>query len=229
MTAGKTYNVEYRLELENGSVMAYTVEINKDTLVSKAAMPESLPDWTRLDNEQCKGCELADSEYCPIAVRLVNPVQRFSGLVSHTRVTTTVVTPERTYSKEVDVQDALRSLFGLIMATSGCPSMQPFKYMARYHLPFSSIEETIYRITSTYLLRQWFRHDKEPAIPVDLGEIEKLYNTVQALNEGMARRLKSATFADGAVNAIVILSAYSSLIPIMISKELAKLRSMFSA
>jgi hypothetical protein len=229
MTQGKYYTVEYRLELENGSVITYTVEINKETLISKVVMPEALPDWTRLDNEQCSQCAFADSEYCPIAIRLVNPVQRFSGLVSHTRVTATVVTPERTYMKQVDVQDALRSLFGLIMATSGCPSMQPFKYMARYHLPFSSIEETISRITSTYLLRQWFRHEKEPSIPVNLGEIEGLYNTVQSLNEGMARRLKGATFADGAVNAIVILSAYSSLIPIMISKELAKLKSLFSA
>ena len=134
------YKVEYRLELENGSVVSHTIEIDRKTLISRAAVTDSLPEWTKLEHEKCAQCTLKDSEYCPIAVRLVTPVERFSELVSCNRVTTTVVTPERTYVKSGDVQDALRSMFGLIMATSGCPSMQPFKYMARYHLPFASLE-----------------------------------------------------------------------------------------
>ena len=84
----------------------------------------------------------------------MEPLKQFGTIHSHTEVTTTVVTPERTYVQQGHAQEALRSLFGLIMATSGCPLMLPFKYMARYHLPFSTIEETISRITSTYLLRQ---------------------------------------------------------------------------
>jgi hypothetical protein len=155
-------------------------------------------------------------------------VRQFGGLLSHTPTVTTVVTPERTYVKKVDVQDALRSLFGLIMATSGCPLMQPFRYMARYHLPFASLEETVSRITSTYLMRQLFRHPGEKMLPVDLKEIENLYSTIQSLNEGMARRLKSVTNGDGSLNAIVILSTYSSLIPIIIDEELQKLKPLFA-
>lgn len=223
----KTYAVNYRLEMDNGAAISYDVEISKDTLQSRAIVPDVLPEWTRMDKDKCSHCSLADSEHCPVAVRLVNPVQRFGALVSHTPVTATVVTPERTYVKRVDVQEALRSLFGLIMATSGCPSMQPFKFMARYHLPFASIEETISRITATYLLRQMFKHPGRLELPIDLKEIEHLYNTIQTINESMARRLRESTIADGAVNAIVILSAYSSLIPVVIEKELESLKPLF--
>jgi len=223
----KTYTVNYRLEMENGSDISYDVEISKDNFVSRAIVPDTLPEWTRMDKNKCAGCTLADSEHCPVAVRLVNPVQRFGGLVSHAPVTTTVVTPERTYMKRVDVQDALRSLFGLIMATSGCPSMKPFKYMARYHLPFASIEETISRITSTYLLRQMFKHPGVLELPIDLREIEQLYSTMQTINESMVKRLRESTLSDGALNAIVILSAYSSLIPVVIKKELDSLKTLF--
>ncbi len=221
------YNIDYQLELENGSVLSQRIEIHKDFQVSRLQESEALPEWTRLENGKCGSCSLSGSEYCPIAARLGTPVQRFSALVSHTPVTATVVTPERTYVKKVDAQEALRSLFGLIMATSGCPTMKPFRYMARYHLPFSSLEETISRITSTYLLRQMYTHPNSYEIPVNLKDIEALYNTLISLNEGMVKRLRNATMAEGSVNAVVILSAYSTLIPMMIDKELERLKRLF--
>ncbi len=128
--------------------------------------------------------------------------------------------------KRSDVQDALRSLFGLIMATSGCPSMSPFRYMARYHLPFSTLEETISRITSTYLLRQLFKYPGKRELPVDLKEIDKLYDTMLSLNAGIAHRLKTVAKQDGTLNAVVILSTFSSLIPMVLSNELQKLKSL---
>jgi hypothetical protein len=221
------YSIDYRLELENGSVLSQSVDIHKDLQVSRLNEGEALPDWARLENGQCDNCSLSGSEYCPIAARLASPVQRFSALVSHAPVTATVTTPERTYVKKVDAQEALRSLFGLIMATSGCPTMKPFRYMARYHLPFSSLEETIARITSTYLLRQFYQHRDSYEIPVNLKDIEALYNTLVSLNEGMVKRLRGATMAEGSVNAVVILSAYSSLIPMMMEKELERLNRLF--
>ena len=37
------------------------------------------------------------------------------------------------------------------MALSGCPVLEQLKPMARFHLPFASVEETIYRAASMYL------------------------------------------------------------------------------
>lgn len=221
------YTIDYKLELENGSVLSHSIDVHKDFQISRLSESEKLPEWAKLENGKCEGCNLSGSEYCPIAARLASPVQRFSGLVSHTPVRATVTTPERTYVKNVDAQEALRGLFGLIMATSGCPSMKPFRYMARYHLPFSSLEETVSRITSSYLLRQYYLHPERGEIPVDFRDIEGMYQTMVSLNEGMSRRLKNSTMAEGAVNAIVILSAYSTLIPMMMQKELERLRRLF--
>ncbi|NBO17860.1 MAG: hypothetical protein EBV03_01275 [Proteobacteria bacterium] len=226
------YPVEYRFDLENGSTLSYAIDIDPLTLISRPPTTGTPPEWAKLEHENCDGCSMKGSDYCPIALRLALPVERFKGLISHTRVTVTVTTPERTYLKKVDAQEGMRSLFGLIMATSGCPSMKPFKFMARYHLPFSSIEETMSRILSTYMLGQYFRHpntepDRPHNIPINLEDVSALYSTMQRLNDGMARRLRSSALADSAMNAIIIFSAYSSLIPMMIDKEIRRLRPLF--
>jgi len=222
------YLIEYRMDAGGDAPLPYTVEIDSDTLVSRVEIPDPLPDWVKLDHGKCGDCVLENSAYCPIAVRLAQPIEQFGSLQSHAPCSTTVITPERNYAKQSDVQDALRSLFGLLMATSGCPSMRPFRFMARYHLPFATLEETVSRITSTYLMRQFFLHDDERQIPIDLKAIETLYHTMQSLNEGMSHRLKSVARGDGSLNAIVILNTYSSLIPIIINDELLKLKSLFS-
>lgn len=229
----KPYTVEYRFDLENGSTITHGVEIDPLTLISSAPTVGIPPEWARLGHERCEGCTLENSDYCPIALRISAPVERFSSFVSHTRVTATVTTPERTYLKKVDAQEGMRSLFGLIMATSGCPSMKPFRFMARYHLPFSSIEETVSRILGTYMLGQYFRHpnpspEQAHHIPVDLQDVAALYNTMQRLNDSMARRLRNSSLAESAMNAIIIFSAYSSLIPLMIDKEIRRLRPLFT-
>ncbi|MBY0408213.1 MAG: hypothetical protein K2Q01_11020, partial [Rickettsiales bacterium] len=61
-----------------------------------------------------------------------------------------------------------------------------------------------------------------------LRSVEALYATMQQLNETMSRRLKNSTLSESSVNAIIILSAYSSLIPIVIDKEMRKLRPLFT-
>jgi len=229
MTEHPYYTVEYELRLEDGRVISYALEIDSQTIISKLHPMEAPPEWTRLETGQCNPCEATGAEYCPIALRLVEPMERFRGLVSHTRCNTIVRTPERSYMKEGDVQDALRSLFGLIMATSGCPQMRPFKHMGRYHLPFSTLEETISRITSTYLMREMLRNPNAKQLDFDLKELESLYDTMGALNSNIITRLRKVAEKDGALNAMVIFSTLSSLIPITFREELQKLKALLDA
>lgn len=228
----KYYTIEYRLEQDNGSIISHTLAIDEHTQVSRSDPLEVAPEWTKLSHKQCENCTLQNSDYCPVALRLVTPIHRFRSMVSHTRVTATVVTPARTYVKQADAQEAIRSLFGLIMATSGCPSMHPFKFMARHHLPFSTVEETVSRVLTTYLLGQFFRYpqtdpESPQTLPVDLHEIDRLYKIMQELNESMARRLRNSAVAESAMNAIIIFSAYSSLIPMMMDKQIRQMRPLF--
>ncbi len=223
------YTVEYRMQFDDGTVTSYAIDIHKETMISNVMTDDVPPEWARLENGKCTNCPLENSEYCPIALRLAEPLRRFDGLISQAQAMTTVTTPERNYIKKGDLQDSLRSLIGLVMATSGCPLMQPFKYMARYHLPFSSLEETICRITSTYLMRQLTANIDKKELSIDLQEIERLYNTMRSLNEAMATRLRNAVkwSGDGTVSAIVILNTFSSLIPIIIRDEIKNLQPLF--
>lgn len=222
------FTIEYRFTLESLEMLSHTITVDEETLESQVEMDGPPPDWTKLTYHQCDGCPLTDTEYCPVALRLVKPLGGVKHLISYSAVDVTVFTDARTYHKMVDVQEALRSMFGLIMATSGCPVMKPFKLMARYHLPFSTIDETIVRLMSTYLLRQYFKEENEANLRVDLKEVEALYNLLGPVNQGMAGRIRAAVEADGALNALVIFNSFSQLIPIVLKDELNELRRLFT-
>ncbi len=229
MTTDNIYSVEYKLEVEDGSHHSYKLEIDKTTVQSRVDASEKPPEWARLNNQKCEQCTLVDSEYCPVALRLAAPMRRFGALMSHQRTHTTVKTEDRDYIKDSDVQDALRSLFGLIIATSGCPEMRPFKYMARFHLPFSSLEETVSRITAAYLMQQFLAQSEREGTSVNIKNLDTLYKRMEALNLGITKRLRGVGAQDGAINAVVILSTMSSLIPLVVQQEFDKLKQMLAS
>ncbi len=53
---------------------------------------------------------------------------------------------------ETTAQQAMSSVLGLIMATAGCPWTDRLRPMARFHLPFASEAETVYRSVCMFLL-----------------------------------------------------------------------------
>lgn len=57
------------------------------------------------------------------------------------------------------MQIGLYSLLGLVMATSGCPHLDFLRPLALHPLPFSSIHETVFRVSSSYLTEQYFREN----------------------------------------------------------------------
>lgn len=112
-------------------------------------------DWTRLGNNQCKNCPLdsAEHEYCPAALDIEGVAEAFVDTVSYDRVDVRVETENRIYEKNCDFQEAIRSLFGLLMSTSECPVLARLKPMAHSHLPFSTLQETIQRMAGLYLIK----------------------------------------------------------------------------
>ena len=118
----------------------------------------SRPDWTYLADHQCSCCALDKKNvtHCPIAVNISELVTAFKDMVSHESCNVSCITAERTVTKNTLVQDGLSSIMGIIMATSGCPTMDILKPMARFHLPFATVDEAMFRSISVYLLRQYF-------------------------------------------------------------------------
>ena len=153
-----TIKIVYDFAFPDGGSKAYTVELDQITLSYRPPESEPPPTWARLENNQCGHCPLKPAEhpYCPVATNLATLVEAFKDKASVAEATVTVTTEERTYVKRLPLQRGIFGIFGLVMATSSCPYMDFLKPMARFHLPFSSVEETIVRSVSMYLLKQYF-------------------------------------------------------------------------
>ena len=190
----------------------------------------SLPAWTLLEHEQCICCPLDSSRspHCPIAVNLVRLIDDFKGFLSSDRVSVTCTTPERTYLKETFLQNGLHSIFGLIMATSACPVMDFFRPMARFHLPFSTLEESLVRTVSFYLLGEHFRHRQN--LNPD-WESQAPWRAVPPGQGGQRRlppaRIKTVNELDADTNALLLLHSLTELLSGEMNSDLGSIRYLF--
>ncbi len=190
----------------------------------------SLPDWTALGVHQCPNCPLsADSTpHCPMARQLVPLVALVGGRRSYEEVQVRVDTAERQVSKDSTVQRAAGSVMGLLAATSGCPHTRFLQPMARFHLPFASEEETLYRSASTYLLGQYLGAQAGRVPDWALAGLKAHYKELQQVNTAMAQRLRTAAGDDGAINAIILLDLLAKAMPYTIDEKLEEIAGQFS-
>jgi hypothetical protein len=203
-----------------------------ESLDAGAGAPQdALPHWTGLGFHQCGNCPLstADTKHCPMAVRLVPLVSLFEKVRSYDDVSAQVESDERTVTKRTSVQKVLRSLMGLLSASSDCPHIEFLKPMAHYHLPFSSREETVYRVVSTYLLAQYFLRQQGKPADAGIQGLKGHYEALQQVNQGMAARLGAIRDeqGDSSVNALVLLDLFAQSLPHTIDSELEELRPAF--
>lgn len=223
--------IVYRFTLPDSQERVFEMELDRDTAVLVPVTNPEPPPWTRLEFNQCAGCPLqaAHSPHCPAALHLSDVIDGFADLVSYDKVRVTVESEERSVVATLSAQQALASLMGLIMASSGCPGTAVFRPMARFHLPFSSESETAYRVASMYLVAQHFAALDGGKPDVGLDDFERVYRGVHAVNRGMAQRLRAASRQDAIVNAVVLLDVYSSLIPAAIHDLLEEIKPAFTA
>jgi hypothetical protein len=226
----QTMNIRYYFTLPDGVQEVFDVQLDDQTLDLVGNIPDVLPSWTILGFHQCPHCPLKPDmhPYCPLAAHLVGVVEKFEGLISYNEIQVDVMTSERFITQDTSVQRGMSSLMGLVMATSGCPHMAFFKPMARFHLPFSSAEETIYRATSMYLLAQYFLKKQGKHADLDLAGLREIYQNIELVNIAVAKRLRAATEADSAVNAIILLDIYTKAIPVVIEESLEGIRYLFA-
>ena len=189
------------------------------------------PDWTKLDYQQCPNCPLSSETvpHCPMAVQLVRLVGALGGRRSYDPVRVEVETPERRVHKETTVQRAAGSLMGLLAAGSGCPNTAFLAPMAHFHLPFSTEEETIYRVASTYLLAQYLGQQEGRTPDWELAGLKAHYQDLQVVNAAMASRLRALSAEDGAINALVLLDLLAKALPYSIDAALEEIACHFQA
>ncbi|KAB2891921.1 MAG: hypothetical protein F9K32_01985 [Desulfobulbaceae bacterium] len=187
------------------------------------------PEWTRLLHQQCPHCRLRgeDSSHCPIAVNIADLVASFQDIASYKDCTVSCVSADRIVSKKTIVQDGLSSIMGIIMATSGCPTLDILRPMAWFHLPFASVDESLFRSASTYLLRQYFEVQLGKQPDFSLERIKEHYLRIERVNHGMLERIRYATVLDADRNAIVILNSLAQILGMEVDENLETLRPLF--
>jgi hypothetical protein len=162
-------------------------------------------------------------------VRLATVIDKFADLVSYDKIKVTVETEERAISTQTSAQQALASLIGLVLASSGCPQTAVFRPMARFHLPFASEVETTYRVASMYLMAQHYAAREGRERDIDLKDLAMVYRGVHQVNRGLVQRLRAATHQDAIVNAVVLLDVYTSLVPAALDEMLEEIKPAFNA
>lgn len=222
--------ITYDFRFPDKTRMSYVIEMDEETLTFIPHQPETPPDWAKLENHKCSHCPLDSkkSPYCPIAANLSHLVEFFKDKVSYDSAVVQVTSAERIYIKKLSLQDGIFSVFGLIMPISGCPYMNFLKPMARFHLPFSTSQETIVRSVSLYLLRQYFVAKAGGKPDYELQQLESRYNNIQKVNEGMIKRLRTIVKKDADVNAVIILHTFADLLGIALTSDLSAFESLFS-
>ncbi|MCX5743889.1 MAG: hypothetical protein NT062_15475 [Proteobacteria bacterium] len=232
----ESLTISYLFQWKNGQTRSY--EINLDAATGRAIPKDqpNLPAWTRLETARCANCKLdpQTSPHCPVAVNLHDLVVTFQESVSTDMVMVSVATKGRTYTKEVPAQRGVQSIFGLIMATSGCPTLDFLRPMARFHQPFSSTEETIVRVVSFYLLSQYYTYKAGGAPDWELRNLETMYTDVSRLNHDFIKRVDIAqasasdqSYGDAIANAISRLDVYSQMILMELDSQLPLLAPVF--
>ena len=223
--------VQYKFQFSEREDFDFTIVIDGNTFDIIEPKVTTIPSWASLEEHKCDHCtrKSHDHKDCPIAKNIASLLDSFSDFPSYEEANIIVITEEREYHKRAAVQHGIGSLLGIFMVASGCSYLEKLKPLLRFHLPFASLEETIFKATSTYMLGQYFLHRKGIPADFDLDGLAQIYKDIHEVNLCMAARLRGAFTEDAPNNALVILDMYSRMIDFEIKKSLDKLEYLFQS
>jgi hypothetical protein len=229
MADRETIFFNYYFIFGDGNKETFKIVLDKKTLKYIPDKKEKSSPWTKLEHHQCSNCPLKKekSPECPLAINLSSAIPQFSERRSFDHVHVMVETAERTYSKDTTVQNALSAMMGIFMVTSDCPVMASLKPMVRFHLPFATVEETMFRAVTTYLLKQYYKFVNGEETDWNLKGLHTSYEKIQTVNRGMAQRMRSVVDKDANLNALVVLDVFAKELPFSIEKSLRELEYLF--
>jgi len=221
--------IQYTFSFDDGLELKFSVDIDRKfdarQDLSKA------PEWTRLGNNKCSNCPLSKDKFshCPAALDLDRVARDFQKIPATTKATVRVVTPEREYVKRAALEEGVRALMGLIMATSACPIFGELKPNARNHLPFASKDEFILRSASMYLMHQYYVYKEGGTPDWDMKGLIKVNEQLQLVNHAFWQRIVAAFQNDSNSKALLSFFTLSSSVSASLEAQLTKIKPVFFA
>jgi len=228
----RPFTLRYIFSLGNGVNKEFTIRLDSKSLAALPPENQSYPDWTSLAFHQCPTCPLQPQQHqrCPIAVNLADVVEFFREALSHEQVDVLVETEARGYTKHTTLQEGVSSIIGIYMVTSGCPVMDKLRPMVRTHLPFATVEETMYRVLSMYLLAQYFLAKRGGEPDWKLKRLVDIYQEIENVNKHFRERLSAINVNDATVNALVNLNCFADFTAFAIEENrLDEIELLFQA
>ena len=222
----------YVFRFQDGLLKEFPIVLDRETLRFMTKDVPAPPVWAQLNYNKCSVCTLDEglNKYCPIALNLVQINEAFKESYSYEDVSISVITEERRYSKDTSLQEGLSALLGIIMVTSRCPVMEYLKPMVRFHLPFATLIETVFRMSSMYFMAQFFQGLKgRKPFDMSLEGLKKIFTDVTQVNKDFSQRLADAASKDAHINALVNLDCFATIIASQTEESLKEIESYFSA
>ena len=217
--------IEYRFTLDDNHEFSYRIELERAYVPEQAS---AAPSWTRLEHQQCSNCPLSRNTFshCPAAVDLYRVIEDFQGLPAFKKAMVWVRTPEREYTKHAGLEEGLRALLGVIMATSACPVLGKLRPMAQNHLPFASNQEFILRAFSLYLARQYFNFREGRHADWELKGLVRTFQQLQLVNQAFWQRIHATCEGDSNLKAFLTFFSMSSSMTYSLETQLQKIRPL---
>ena len=211
----------YTFRRADGRQKQFDVQLDYDSLAVVPVPRDSYPDWTQLSYCQCPNCPLQPDAHprCPIAVNLVDVAEFFGDALSYEPMEVTVEAAGRTYSKKTSLQDAVSSLIGIFMVSSGCPVMNKLRPMVDTHLPFMTSAESTYRVISMYLLAQYFRQRQGLAPDWSLDGLLGVLAAAKQTNAAFCQRFQAVDLRDAILGSLSVLNAQGEIASLSIETD----------
>lgn len=215
-------NINYNFKFHDGRNIEFKV-------TGEPAVPpvSGFPSWVRLEHCKCSNCPLkaGEVEYCPAAVEILPVVEAFQAEDAYQKVNVEVADERRTYAKQTTLEEALRSLLGLKMATSGCPVLSELKPMALHHLPFANSDEFVMRSVGYYLLQQLFAQRNQEQADWELKGLVERNQRLQLVNQALWQRIHAVCKGDSNLKALLNFFSMASSVSVSLESQLRKLQA----
>jgi len=214
--------IKYNFKFQDGRNIEFRVAEN-----TNAVPLDKVPAWVKLEHCQCSNCPLnvSDVAHCPAAMEILPVVEAFQAEDAYQRVEVVVTDERRAYSKETTLEEALRSLLGLKMATSDCPVLSELKPMALHHLPFASSDEFVMRSVGYYLLQQLFAKRNQQQPDWDLVGLVERNQRLQLVNQALWQRIHAVCKGDSNLKALLNFFSMASSVSVSLESQLRKLQA----
>lgn len=220
--------VTYDFIFSSGKTKSFNVDPDRaeHALDQQKAPSGSLTAWTELSNCRCSNCPLntIDHPHCPAAIDMQPVVEGFRQENAFQKLTVRVKTEGRIYEKHTGLEEGLRSLLGLIMATSSCPILAELKPMAVHHMPFATVDEFITRSVSLYLLQQYFEERDHRQADWTLKGLVARNQRLQLVNQALWQRIHSVCEGDSNLKALLSFFSMASSVSFSLESQLQKLK-----